>query len=806
MACKDLLQRLHRYHQHLNGCTIEYDAARYRHLAQLVGLRSQSLARITDAALEQHCGRVRAQLGTMGETELLLTEAFALAHVAVQRTLGLEAFESQLAGALVLHQGRIAEMATGEGKTLTAAFAASLNALGGKGVHVLTVNDYLARRDAAWMGPVYRALGLSVGFVQEGMTPPRRREAYAADITYVTAREAGFDFLRDSLCRGDTRRVHRPFHYAIVDEADSILVDEARIPLVLAGSMDDEHADSERLYDIADMARTLKMGRDLEIDTYGRNLFLTETGERRAEELLGYDNLYAEDAFESFACLYAALHAQNLVHRDKDYIVRRGRVELVDEFTGRVAERRRWPEGLQAAIEAKERVSIQPNGSVLNSIPVQHFVRRYPKLCGMTATAQPAEEVLRLFYGLHIVVIAPSRPCIRIDHPDVLYATRADKMKALGGEIRRVHATGRPILVGTRTVRESEELAAVIRASGVPCAVLNARNDEQEAGIIAQAGRPGAVTISTNMAGRGTDIRLGGADERERDAVVALGGLYVIGTNRHQSRRIDDQLRGRAGRQGDPGESRFFISLEDDLCVKFRLERLLPRCAVDDRGCAPIENPIVRREVDRVQRIAQGQNLETMITLCTYSYLIEQQRAVFEQRRDEAMSDESLWPFFRERVPDAVARLCERLGDKQAIAVCRDATLGHMDRAWAEYLACMADIREGIHLRRYGQQEPVHEFHKIAIGRFEQLLEEIDRRRLGTVRRLAGESDECRLAGPRLPSATWTYLVNDNPWEDHLHRRMLSDIGFSMWTGFLLPLIAVYYWLKRKMRERDERR
>ncbi|MBD3243706.1 MAG: accessory Sec system translocase SecA2 [Chitinivibrionales bacterium] len=803
MPLRELIGRMRRYHRRVNGCTIEYDTASYRELAQQIESRAQTYAHIPGRALQQRFSEQQTRVARGCETEPLIVDACALVYIAAQRALGVEPFESQLVGAQVLHKGKVAEMATGEGKTLTAAFAACLNALDGKGVHVLTVNDYLARRDTNWMGEIYRMLGLQVASVQENMDAEQRRAAYAADITYVTAREAGFDFLRDSLCREFGRRVHRVFNCAIIDEADSILVDEARVPLVLAGALDEEHAGDEKLYKVADIARALELGRDFELDTYGRNLYLTEAGQQRAEALLGCDNLYGEDGLESFTHLYAALHAENLVHRDKDYIVRHGRVELVDEFTGRVAERRRWPESLQAAIEAKEQVAIQPNGSVLNSIPVQHFLRRYSKLCGMTATAQPAEEVLRLFYDLHIVVIPPTRPCIRIDYPDVLYATRAAKMQALEQEILRVHATGRPILVGTRTVRESEELAAAIRARGMSCAVLNARNDEEEAAIVAQAGALGAVTISTNMAGRGTDIRLGGADERERSAVVSLGGLYVIGTNRHASRRIDDQLRGRAGRQGDPGSSRFFISLEDDLCVKFRIEKLLPRTVLAEQGRRPIDSPVVRREVDRVQRIAQGQNLEAMITLCKYSYLIEQQRAVCEQHREQALSDHSLHAFFDARVPQALGSLRARFGGAHALSYCRDISLAHLDRAWADHLSYMDDIREGIHLRRYGQQEPVFEFHKIAIERFDGMLHEVDRLRVETVRKAAADDQANDTRGPKLPSATWTYLVNDNPWEDQLHRRMLSDIGFSMWTGFMLPLIALYYLFRRMVRGRE---
>ena len=468
--------------------------------------------------------------------------------------------------AIALDRGHVVEMQTGEGKTLAAVMPASLHALAGQGVHILTFNDYLARRDAEWMGPIYRRLGLSVGFVQQDMTPEERRRAYLADVTYVTGKEAGFDHLRDLLATDPRDLVHRPFHFALVDEADSLLIDEARIPLVIAGSVGRESSSSPRL---AAVVAGLTPGIHFDADEYGRDVELTEAGCEQVERVLGCGSLHHAGNYGVLTELNCALHARVLLRRDVDYIVRDGRIGVIDEFTGRIVTDRHWPDGLQAALEAKEGIERQPDGRILGSITLQHFLRGYPRLCGMTGTAQTAALELRQLYGLEVVVIPTHRPMIRVDQPDLVFTHREAKEKAVVDEIRRVHASDRPVLVGTLTVEESERLAARLRSAGVACQILNAKHDEMEARVVAGAGAVGAVTISTNMAGRGTDIRLGGEDEADHERVAALGGLYVIGTNRHESARVDLQLRGRAGRQGDPGESRFFVSLEDDLLVRY---------------------------------------------------------------------------------------------------------------------------------------------------------------------------------------------------------------------------------------------
>ncbi|HEX6863294.1 MAG TPA: accessory Sec system translocase SecA2, partial [Thermoanaerobaculia bacterium] len=572
-------------------------------MLEAINAREAELVRASDGGLGERAARLRLQAG-----DGLLPDVFALVREIARRVLGERPYDVQMLAGIALHQGKLVEMQTGEGKTLAAVAPVALNALAGRGVHVLTYNDYLARRDAEWMGPVYERLGLTVGCIQEGLSTSERHRAYRCDVTYLTGKEAGFDLLRDGLCLDPAGQVHRPFHLGLVDEADSILIDEARIPLVIAGTLEEIGVDLGRL---AGIARQMVRGTDYDTDEYAYNIFLTDRGVHRAEKLLGSGNLFEADNVRLQAELRNALHAEALLKRDVDYIVRDGRIELVDELTGRVAENRQWPDGLQAALEAKEGLRWQPEGKIFGSITVQHFLRKYPRLCGMTGTATPAAAELADIYNLEVVEVPPNRPCIRVDHPDVIHATREAKRRALIDEIAATHATGRPILVGTVSVEESESLAADLRQGAVPCRVLNAKNDAEEAAIVAEAGTLGAVTISTNMAGRGTDIRLGGADESQRDAVVALGGLYVLGTNRHESRRIDDQLRGRAGRQGDPGSSRFVISLEDSLLQRCGIERLVPakvlqRLREEEGGT--VDHPAVRKEVERVQRIVEGQH------------------------------------------------------------------------------------------------------------------------------------------------------------------------------------------------------
>jgi preprotein translocase subunit SecA len=810
MSFKEKTITLQRWLKRQDGCTIEYDLEKYKQVLDKILECKDSYKNKSDAGIKSISLDLIARSKAGQNPDDILVQAYACVYEAVCRVLHIEPFNVQIMGAVVLHQGKIAEMQTGEGKTLTAVFPAYLNALGGKGVHVLTFNDYLAGRDAQWMGPVYDFLGLRVGHVREGMGPAERRAAYACDVTYLSAKESGFDYLRDGLCTDAAHRVHRDFNYAIVDEADSILIDEARIPLVIAGGSPPRLTLSVPEI-MAKFVTTLQRDIDFEYDAYGRNIFLTEAGCRRTEERFGCSNLYDAENFETLSRLHFALHAENLLCRDKDYIIRNSGVELVDECTGRVALRRQWPHGLQAAVEAKEGCLRQDKGRILNSMTLQHFVLLYPRRAGMTATAQPAEEEFRSFYGLSIVVIPPAKKCIRKDYPDVIFKTKQEKYAAVVREIITVHETLRPILVGTQSVSESSLLATEIRNQGIECSVLNAKEDSYEADIVAHAGRPGAVTISTNMAGRGTDIRLGGENTAgEKNLVVGLGGLYVIGINRFESRRIDDQLRGRAARQGDPGSSRFFVSFEDDLFVKYHLNDLIPARFFQNNDAASFDHPIVTKEIDRIQRIIEGQHCEIKKTLCRYSVLVEQQRMILHKRRKDMLLTNDAADFFSSHAARDYATLHEALGEKELKELSSSVYVSHLDNHWSGYCEEINDLRDGIHLRRWGRQDPLFEFQKIVIAMFETLLDRMEKDALEDFAGLAGAGDAsaacaARAARIKAPGATWTYLVNDDPLEDKFALAFVNDIGFSAWAGLLWPLTALYFFLRKAGEKKKER-
>jgi preprotein translocase subunit SecA len=758
---------LHRWNK-LKGVPIEWDLTPYQKI--LTKINEIDLEKAPDKELKDRSARLIEQARQGISLDTLLVEAYALVRETAWHTIGMRPFDVQVIAGIVMHQGKLAEMNTGEGKTLVAVLPAYLNALSGKGVHIHTFNDYLARRDAAWMGPIFEFLGLSVGCIQEGMSQSKRKKAYDCDITYSTAKEAGFDYLRDHLCYDKEELVHREFHYVIVDEADSILIDEARVPLVIAGSTDKPEADSGQLGQIA---KSLREDVDFETDEGKRNIYLTPSGLKRIEMLLGVKNLHAAENLDLLTRLNQALHAEYLLHRDIDYIVRKGKIEIVDEFTGRVVEDRHWPDGLQAAVEAKEKLRLGSGGSILGSITLQHFLELYPKISGMTATAQPAADELKQFYGLTVVVVPPNRACIRVDHSDEIFTHKQAKTEALIDEIRRCHETERPVLVGTASVEESEELAAALQNADISCEVLNAKNDELEAQIIAQAGRPGAVTISTNMAGRGTDIKLGGDKEQERDKVVGLGGLYVIGTNRHESLRVDQQLRGRAGRQGDPGSSRFFTSLEDNLIVRYNIRNLLPKKYRSLKQNGPIDNPLVQREISRGQRIIEGQNFEIRKTLWKYSILVEKHRAITQRRRQEILFDGSHLGFLEEVAPKLYSKVDSLVGNERMHDIEQRITLYAIDQCWTDHLAMIADIREGIHLASVGGQSPIREFHKIVDQEFQQLEQKIDDTILTTFESLPVTTKGVDLdeEGIRGPSSTWTYVITDNQ--------------FGLWVGMI---------------------
>lgn len=776
----------------------------YKAKLEAVNALEPRLRGASEAQLRKQAATLAARARAGTPMDELLVDVFALVREAARREIGLHPFDVQVIGGLGLHEGKIVQMQTGEGKTLAAVSPVALHALDGQGVHVLTFNDYLARRDAEWMGPIYRFLGLSVGFVQQGMAPTERRRAYQADVTYLTAKEAGFDFLRDGLAYEVAELVQRPFHAAVVDEADSILIDEARIPLVIAGATRPNRGQQDV---VCNVVGQLVQGVDFAVDEHKRNVYLTEEGANRAEALLGSGDLYAPTNLPLLTELNLALHATVLMRRDVDYIVRFDRVEIVDDFTGRIVEDRHWPDGLQAAIEAKEGVRRSDEGRVLGSITLQHFLGQYPHLCGMTATAEPAADELFDFYGLELLKVPPNRPCIRTDHPDLVFTHREAKRRALLAEIDKVHLSGRPILVGTLTVEESEGLAVDLRDAGIGCNVLNAKRDDQEARIVAEAGAAGAITISTNMAGRGTDIRLGGSEGTGYEEVAALGGLYVIGTNRHESRRIDDQLRGRSGRQGDPGSSRFFISLEDELPVRYGIDALLPSKRRPVPQMEPVDNPILRHAVAQVQRIVEGQNHDIRHTLWRYSRFVEQQRRIVCARRRPVLKGTVLPSVLQERVPEARESARRVSGEAALQDVERRLMLQAIDECWSEHLATVTEVRDGIHLAEVGGLSPIEEFHKQAAASFEHALDSMDARVVEnfTSLQITVDGVDTDKMGLRGPSSTWTYLVDDHTSTDGLTATLMSrrNIGFAASAALTGPLLMLWA-LSRRLQHRSK--
>ncbi|WP_151733903.1 accessory Sec system translocase SecA2 [Paenibacillus tengchongensis] len=721
-----------------------------------VGLiRNRNLETWDDGQLQAESLRLQQEAHSGTPLDELLVDAYALVCETAKRQLGLQPYDVQIMAAIALHEQYLAEQYTGEGKTLSAVMPAYLNALTGKGVHVLTFNDYLADRDAAWMGPVYRFLRLTVSPVQAGMSLADKREAYAKDITYVTAKEAGFDYLRDSIVLSADDTVHRPFHYVIVDEADSLLLDEARVPLVISG---DSAASGSADIRFAEVARQLKQAEHYEFDEFQRNVYLNEAGAAEAEALLGCGNMYEDHNSHLLTSLNCALHAETLLKKDVDYIVRDGKIELIEEYTGRVAENRYLPDGLQAALTAKEGLHSIAGGRILGTITIQHFISLYPQICGMTATAHVSAGDFEDIYALQVVQIPPNRPNIRIDYPHRIYTHKAAKLKALVQEISAVHKTGRPILIGTSSVEESALLAESLAAAGVPCHVLNAKNDAEEAGIIAKAGVTGAVTVSTNMAGRGVDIRLGGGDPVQAEAIFGLGGLYVIGTHVNESLRIDDQLRGRAGRQGDPGASVFYVSLEDELLLRFGIHTAVRASRRDEA----LEEPALLRQLASIQRMVMGQNFDIHKELNCYSDMVEDQRRILYAERLRILKGEQPMSPAEQRV-----------------------RLYYIDEFWADHLAYVSYLREGIHLESLASRNPVDEFHTQITAAYEQLPAKINSAAEMMLEKLGGSNDPAvwDKFGLSSPPSTRTYIISDQ----YIQNKR------SSWTG---TTVVAYYLSK----------
>lgn len=596
------------------------------------------------------------------------------------------------------------------------------------------------------------------------MSLSEKREAYAADITYVTAKEAGFDYLRDTIALSEADTVHRRFHCVIVDEADSLLLDEARVPLVIAGEPDFSSKDGIRF---AEVARQLVQDEHYDFDEYMRNVYLNDAGSAKAESLLGCGNLYESHNSHLLSSLNCALHAETLLKKDVDYIVRDGKIELIDEYTGRVAENRHLPEGLQVALAAKEGLKSLFGGKILGSITLQHFLSLYPKICGMTATAYVSRVEFEDIYALQVVQIPPNRQNIRIDHPHRIYTHREAKHKALAQEVSSVHRTGRPILIGTSSVEESDILAEALAIAGVSCHILNAKNDAKEAEIIAKAGKIGAVTVSTNMAGRGVDIRLGGGDPAQAEVVAKLGGLYVIGTHVHQSMRIDDQLRGRSGRQGDPGASVFFVSLEDDLILQFGIDKAIPPMYRDLRKEEALGESVLHSKITHIQRVIMGQNFHIRQELNRYSDMVEEQRRLLYEERLGILKGETAMSPSEQRV-----------------------RLYYIDKFWADHLTYVSYIRESIHLTSLTNRNPIDEFHMQIIQAYEEIPDKIMRESANMISKLGDLNDPAlwEKFGLKTPTSTWTYTMNDQYMEYFQNP--------SSWS----PGTIIAFWLRKMMR------
>lgn len=735
------------------------------------------LQRMSDGSLAAKTGEFKRRLEQGESIDDLLPEAFAVVREASRRVLGMRHFDVQLLGGIALHEGRIAEMRTGEGKTLVATLPTYLNALSGQGVHVITVNDYLAKRDSEWMGRVYRFLGLSVGLIAHGLDFPDRKLAYGSDITYGTNNEFGFDYLRDNMVIYPEQMVQRELHYAIIDEVDSILVDEARTPLIISGPGEKS---TDLYYVLAKAVTKLKETEDYTIDEKAKAVMPTEAGIAKIEKALNVTNLYDSANIEMSHHFNQALRAKALMKRDRDYVVKEGEVVIVDEFTGRLMFGRRYSDGLHQAIEAKEGVKIERESQTLAAITFQNYFRMYKKLSGMTGTAKTEEAEFKKIYNLDVIVMPPNQPVMRQDLPDVIYKTKRAKYKAVIQELTERYAKGQPVLVGTTSIVQSEDLSAILKKRDIPHNVLNAKYHEMEAQIIAGAGQRGAITIATNMAGRGTDIVLG-------EGVAELGGLHIIGTERHESRRIDNQLRGRAGRQGDPGSSRFYLSLEDELMRLFgsdNIASIMDKLGMEEDE--PIEHTLITRSIEQAQKKVEARNFDIRKHVLEYDDVMNQQREVIYGQRRKILMGESM----RENIFHMIEKLVEKAMEVYAneksfpedwdyaglIEYCtsfyapegrlvqaelenlsreelqeelmkaadeaynsREVLFGEasmrelekvvmlkvVDGKWMEHLDHMDMLREGIGLRAYGQRDPLIEYKIEAYDMFQQMIENI---------------------------------------------------------------------------------
>ena len=794
------------------GTKNEREIKRLQPIVAATGNLEDEMKALTDDGLRAKTVSFKERIAQGEELDALLPEAFAVTREAARRTIRMRHFDTQLIGGAVLHEGKIAEMATGEGKTLVATLPVCLNALSGLGVHVVTVNDYLAKRDAEWMGPVYNFLGLSVGTIVNDMDNTDRKKAYGCDITYGTNNEFGFDYLRDNMRYTLEECVQRGFNYAIVDEVDSILVDEARTPLIISGPAEES---TDKYYKINKIIYQLQKERDFMIDEKARSAYLTEEGVARIERLINIDNLYDPKHVDFLHHINQALKAHQFFTKDVDYIVKDGQVVIVDEFTGRLMAGRRYSEGLHQALEAKENVKIERENQTLATVTFQNYFRMYKKLAGMTGTADTEAVEFKKIYNLDVLVIPTNRPLIRTNYADVVYRTEKEKFKASINEMVELYNVGRPVLVGTLSIDKSERVSEMLKRRGVPHHILNAKNHEREAEVVAQAGRLKAMTISTNMAGRGTDILLGGNPEflalnmckgqkdseeynkaleearkiceKEKQRVIELGGLHILGTERHESRRIDNQLRGRSGRQGDPGSSRFYVSLEDEIMRIYGSERVGPLLAklgmTEDMS---IEHPFISKAIENAQTKVEGHNFEIRKYLLEYDNVMNKQRETIYGMRREIMEEGNA----KERVQDMIDEICEdlvyaaapekvypeewdlvslknriyeifffhidfdsldikgmtreglldavltkvrdfyenkekRFGEDEMRSIERYFVLNSLDTFWKEHLLALDHLKEGIGLRGYAQKDPLREYQRESFDLFLDMLERV---------------------------------------------------------------------------------
>lgn len=732
---------------------------KWKVLVDKINLLEPSMKLLSDDSLPLKTKELKDKLLNGSTLDEVLPEAFALVREVSFRSLGLRSYDVQMIGGIALHNGSIAEMRTGEGKTLMATLPAYLNSLTGLGVHVITVNDYLSRRDAVWMGPVFSMLGISVAVVNsenksyvydlahkdretdeekeissfkvqyEFLRPCSRTEAYACDITYGTNNEFGFDFLRDNLANNIGDIVQRGHHFAIVDEVDSILIDESRTPLIISSAAEDGE---DLYYTFADIAKSLKLEDDYTVDEKLRAISLTDSGITKAEDLLGIKDIYTQKGIKYVHHLETAVKARALYENNKDYVVKDGEVIIVDAFTGRMQPGRRWSEGLHQAIEAKEGVKIEKETRAVASITFQNYFRFYKKLSGMTGTAETSKEEFFKVYGLNVIVVPTHREINRIDKNDLIYQTEKAKLLAVAQTVKELHKKGQPVLIGTVSIEKNELLSVYLTQAGVPHTILNAKNHEREGEIIANAGRLGAVTVATNMAGRGVDIKLGGVpfSEKAYEEVKTLGGLFVLGTERHEARRIDNQLRGRAGRQGDPGVTVFYVSLEDDLMRIFgsdRLKSMMGKLGIPEDQ--PIENRIISNSIEGAQAKIEGFHFDSRKHTLEYDNVMNHQRNVIYGRRRAMLSGdyEKIQVFLGELVVDypklveTIKEKRDKLGDATFFETVRRIILYITDNLWVEHLETMEYTRSSVNLRAYGQREPLIEYKKEGLRLFKEM-------------------------------------------------------------------------------------